>query len=184
MESIMELTQVYLKSVLHYCPETGVFTHIPRQREAFETDRAFNSWITKYANTVAGTVGYKGYRVIMVNKKIYRAHRLVFMYTNGEFPTQEVDHINGRRDDNRWANLREVSGADNSRNRRISKNNKSGANGVYYYPRHNRRKHWRAEIRHNTKCIIIGYFHSFEEAVSARKAADVKYGFHANHGGH
>lgn len=94
-------------------------------------------------------------------------------------PDEQIDHINHVRTDNRIVNLRKASNTENSRNASIGSNNTSGALGVWFEKRRNA---WVAEIKVDRRKIHIGQFDAFEDAVAARKAAEVKYGFHENHG--
>ncbi|EDD9119389.1 HNH endonuclease [Salmonella enterica subsp. enterica serovar Infantis] len=94
-------------------------------------------------------------------------------------PNEQIDHINHIRTDNRIVNLRKASNTENSRNASIGVNNTSGALGVWF---EKRRKAWVAEIKVDRKKIHIGRFEKFSDAVAARKAAEVKHGFHENHG--
>jgi hypothetical protein len=48
--------------------------------------------------------------------KVYQAHRLAFLYQEGKFPLEEVDHINHKKDDNRWSNIRHATRVENSKN--------------------------------------------------------------------
>jgi hypothetical protein len=91
---------------------------------------------------------------------------------------QQVDHINHDKLDNRACNLRCVTHTENQRNRSIRKDSSSGHIGVYFIAKNSK---WRAQI-YAGRNINLGYFKTFEEAVSARKAADITYGFHPNHG--
>jgi hypothetical protein len=84
---------------------------------------------------VAGCLQHNGYRHIGVLGKVYSAHRLAFLYMTGKFPLDEVDHKNHERSDNRWSNLREVTRLENSRNRSMHLNNKSGFSGVCWKKR-------------------------------------------------
>jgi len=112
------LDQDRLKELLHYDPETGVFT--------WRVDRG-----SVKAGSEAGCVHSNGYHLIKVCKKIFYAHRLVFLYMTGGWPSQHVDHINGKKRDNRWFNLRDVDVGMNSQNERSPRvNNKSGFLGV------------------------------------------------------
>ena len=90
-----------------------------------------------------------------------------------------IDHINGDPFDNRIDNLRLVTQRENSMNRRLSCNNKSGVIGVHYY---SSRKQWQAQITSEGKKINLGRFDNFDDAVKVRKDAEIKYGFHENHG--
>jgi hypothetical protein len=162
----MELTQEYLKSILNYNPETGIFT----RRRGGKGGAAGN---------VAGTVLAQGYIGAVINKRRYPVHRLAFLYMTGAFPMYSTDHINGVRTDNRWCNLRDVPQSENNRNVKLKKVNKSGVNGVYWDKARNK---WSAQIKCNSKTIALGRFDSFEDAISQRKKAEEKYGYHPNHG--
>jgi hypothetical protein len=61
---------------------------------------------------------------------LYREHRLAWLYMTGEWPTHEIDHINGDRVDNRFCNLREATASENRWNSRKRVNNTSGYKGV------------------------------------------------------
>ena len=94
-------------------------------------------------------------------------------------PVDQVDHIDGNGLNNRWNNLREVSSQENNMNMRLSSNNTSGVTGVCWATRD---KRWIANIKVNRKNKCLGYFTDFNEAVAARKAAEIEHGFHCNHG--
>ena len=83
-----------------------------------------------------------------------------------------VDHINGNGLDNRRENLRIVTQQQNAFNRAIQTNNTSGHKGVSLVKRNNK---WLARIGFNGKRIVLGTFDSYEEAVEARKIAEIKY---------
>lgn len=92
----------------------------------------------------------------------------------------QVDHINHVRDDNRLCNIRLVDNTINSRNASIGKNNTTGVCGVYVDKR--RVKKYCAEIKVNKVKRFLGYFDTLDEAAAARREAELKYGFHSNHG--
>lgn len=127
----------------------------------------------------AGSIGQKGYVIIGLKSKGYKAHRIAWCLVKGSWPAQEIDHINGDRADNRLANLRSVSRAKNQRNQKMPSTNTSGVVGVC---RHNQSSKWRAEIYASGKQVCLGVFDEKAEAVAARKAAERKYGYHPNHG--
>lgn len=112
---------------------------------------------------IVGTQRKDGYVEICVDKKIYLAHRLVFMFFNGYFP-KEIDHINNIRNDNRIENLREVTHTQNQWNHALRKNNTSGYKGVCFNKKNNK---WRAQIRHDSKKIYLGMFETPQEAYEA-----------------
>lgn len=162
-----KLKQERLKEILHYNPEAGEFTR-----------KVSNNSRIKVGDIV-GTVRKDGYLRIMIDGKDYLAHRLAYLYITGSFPTNQVDHINHSKDDNRWINLRLVSNQENHRNQSMRVDNKSGFNGVYWSKHANK---WHSQIRSNGKKKHLGYFKDLDEAITARKKANIKYGFHLNHG--
>lgn len=164
----MELTQETLRQLLHYDPETGVFTWLESRGRVKK-------------GSVAGNQSFNGcklYVSIRILRKLYRAHQLVWLYMMGDIPP-EIDHINGDGTDNRWCNLREVTRQENCRNHRLRSNNLSGVCGVHWDPVNNK---WRAEIGLSGKGVKLGRFSNFFDAVCARKSAENRLGFHANHG--
>jgi hypothetical protein len=122
--------------------------------------------------SIAGTVRKSGYVGISIHGVVYYGHRLAWFYIKKEWP-RYIDHINGNKGDNRWANLRECSMAENQQNRTtIQINNTSGARGVSWYGRKNK---WTASIHVNYEKINLGFFQTKELAISARKIAKVKF---------
>ena len=113
---LSDITQDYLKQKFTYDGENLVWK-----------DTRFTSKIGKKA----GTTTLEGYRQIAVDKISVREHRLVFMYVHGYMP-KEIDHINGNRSDNRIENLRDCSKAENLRNTKIPRTNKTGVKGVFW----------------------------------------------------
>jgi hypothetical protein len=97
----------------------------------------------------------------------------------GRFPEDQIDHINHDKADNRWINLMIVSCRDNSRNFPKYKNNTSGSTGISW---HKRDKKWTASIYVDGRKVHLGAYKNKKDAIYARAAADVKYGFHLNHG--
>ncbi len=160
------LTQKRLKELLHYDPETGDFTN--------RTTRSSSA----IKGNIAGSLESIGYVCIRIDYVRYWSHRLAWLYMTGDIP-EEVDHINHDRSDNKWSNLKWANKTINTRNKSLSKNNTSGINGVFWDKRHNK---WYAEITANHKKTFLGYFVQIKDAGEARKAADIKYGFHPNHG--
>ena len=128
-----------------------------------------------YAFTATMTIGYKSGSIFCYT--LY-AHRVIWAIHYGEWPSDQIDHINHDRADNRLVNLRTVSKMENSRNMSKPSNNTSGCVGIWLI--HNGR--WRAGIEADGERIHVGYFGTKSEAIKARKKAEVKYGFHKNHG--
>lgn len=128
---------------------------------------------------IAGHFHYTGYIKLMCKGERHQAHRIVWLMAYGCFPSSALDHINHNRSDNRLCNLRMATRTQNNRNARLRKDNKTGVPGVNFIKRLGK---WRADIRVNTKTIYLGLFMHWFDAVCARKAAQNKYGFHANYG--
>ena len=117
----------------------------------------------------AGTIDNKGYRSIYFNKIPYLAHRLIWRIHYGEWPKNEIDHINRIPADNRIANLRVVTSLMNCQNRTISKNNTSGYPGVYWNKKND---NWYVSISIHNKQKCVGYFKTKDDAIEARKNAE------------
>ena len=129
---------------------------------------------------IVGSVSSSGHLVVYIFGRSYKLHRIIWVYLYGHAPKGQIDHINGDRADNRASNLREVSNLDNCRNQKIRKTNKSGVMGVCW---HKRRCKWQSNIMNNDgEFEYLGIFTSMFEAICARKSAEIKYGYHTNHG--
>jgi len=163
---IMELTQDYLKSILHYNPDTGVFTYTSTSR---------NGWNGR----TAGSIDYYGYRNLRILGTIYKAHRVAFLYMNGRWPTNDIDHINGTKDDNRWLNIRDVTKSGNLKNQKLNSRNTSRCTGVSWCAQ---TKKWVVRIKDGKQYRGLGRYGDFFEAVCARKRANIKFGYDSNHG--
>ena len=120
-----------------------------------------------------------GYRQIQLKSTVYLSHRLVWLYIHGCWPTNQIDHINGVRDDNRLENLRDVTRQENQRNRAKSTNNTSGHTGVYWNKAADK---WHSRIKIDGKYNNLGLYADLQDAIDVRKAAEKQYGFHTNHG--
>ena len=155
-----ELTAEYLRSILSYDPETGIFTRKVRTSTRVKV------------GDVAGSADGIGYLRIRLQSRKYKAHRLAWLYTYGEWPKDQIDHINRNRSDNRIANLREVTNKQNGQNRSKPSSNTSGYQGVHWNKQSSK---WQVKIKHNCKDIHLGYFAYLEEAISTRKAAEKLY---------
>jgi hypothetical protein len=144
-------SQDRLKQLLSYDPETGKFIWLvttPRAPKGAE----------------AGVKMGMGYRLIGLDGVRYLAHRLAWFYVHGEWPVEMIDHINGIRDDNRIANLRNATARQNSINSKTSRHNTSGYRGVSFS---SRKKKWHARITSEYQVHPLGYFDTKEAAYAA-----------------
>lgn len=187
----VELTHKYLKEALDYDPSTGIFTwRLDRPEYHFEDWRGRNGFISNIKdNLVAGSPSRKtkrnpvNYVVIGLGGRNYKAHRLAWFYVYGDWPEDDIDHINLNTLDNSINNLRVSVDKINHRNRSRYRNNKSGIPGVSFYTRLGK---WQAEgqqvldgkrIRH-----YLGVYTSFFDACCARKRWELEFDYSPNHG--
>lgn len=158
-----DLSAARLRELLHYDPETGVF-----RWNQTRCGRAM-------AGAVAGRLNAGGYWKINVERRNHAAHRLAFLYMIGEWPSGEVDHINGAKCDNRWLNLRDVARVVNMQNQREAhSNSKTGMLGVTFHPKNGK---FQARIQVDKKPKSLGYFAKAEDASAAYR--DAKRRLHA-----
>jgi hypothetical protein len=124
------------------------------------------------------------YRLVCITldgkTKLYKLHRILVALREGrEISDLYVDHIDGNGLNNRSDNLRLATQQENQKNRKLNSNNLSGYSGVYW---NKAKQKWRACIKVDGKEIHLGYFDKLEDAVAARQQAEIKYGYHENHG--
>lgn len=173
-------TQEELHAMLRYDAETGKLYWKARPLSSFASECVGAAWNTRRAGSEAFTArdrhGYKHGAIYGVS---FRAHRIIWAMLSGSDPAGQIDHINGVRDDNRPDNLRVVGDGENRKNQKKPKDNTSGHIGVCWNKNAGK---WVAEIKASGKRVYLGLFPDLPSAVSARKAAELKYGFHANHG--
>jgi len=166
MASSHILTAAEARQLLDYNPETGILTwrHLDRSQCASEM-----AWRAKSRvfGSVAGSIAVNGYRSIAIGAKRYYAHRLAWLIMTGGWPTDDIDHRNGDRDDNRWSNIRAASRSQNHQNR-VGRED-TGASW------HERMGRWRAVITLDKKQKHVGYFDTEEEAVAAYREAKALY---------
>lgn len=155
----MTITAEEVRNLLDYNPATGAFTRRVR------TSMRIN------VGDAAGCPNGKGYLLIRLQNRLYRAHRLAWLYVHGEWPPHEIDHIDGNRSNNAIANLRPSTHAQNMQNLAKKSSNTSGVTGVHW---DQLRSKWKAEIGANGTVLRLGSFASKEEARNAYLAAKAK----------
>jgi hypothetical protein len=152
-----ELTAETLRDLVSYDSATGEFRwRIRRSQSVRAGDRV--------GYPVASTGGYW---MTEICGKAYLLHRLAWLYISGNWPKDQIDHINGVRTDNRLANLREATHAGNCRNSKTRSDNRSGFRGVSWHPR---TRKWQARICSNGGDIYLGIFDTPEAASAAYEA--------------
>lgn len=165
------ITQTQLKKILHYNQSTGIFTR--------KKDQSINIKSGDIAGTIRKPCNGKSYIQISVRGKIYYAHRLAYLYVIGKFPRNKTDHQDGNGLNNKWHNIKPATSKENSQNMRLRDNSISGCCGVNWHSKANK---WQVTIGVNLKSIYLGLYSDIKKAISIRKKAEVKYGFHKNHG--
>lgn len=150
-----EITAELVRQLLNYDPMTGQIT------------RRIDGSVATHAHP-------RGYLSLNVKRRAWLAHRLVWLYMTGRWPEHQIDHINGVRTDNRWANLRDVTATVNYQNQRIARsNNRScGLLGVTW---DKSRGKWKASIRTETGDVYLGRFDDAETAHQAYLAAKRRF---------
>lgn len=149
------LTAERLRELFTYSPETGAF------KRRIDAGR----WGRIKAGSSAGGVDTEGYLAIRIDGHIYRCHRLAWLYVTGEWPTKLVDHRDGVRANNRFANLRDESRQVNQENMHgPMSSNTTGFLDVHF---HKAAQKFEAFINVKGKKKYIGLFDSAEEASEA-----------------
>ena len=142
----MSLTQERFKELLHYDPETGAFT-----------------WLVGKGNVKAGDKAgcrSNGYLRVRIDRKDHLAHRLAWLYIYAVLPPDDIDHINGGRADNRVANLRLATQAQNRQNlRKAHRDSATGYLGVEQVKRGFRAQIMVRGVKHN-----LGLYPTVEDA--------------------
>jgi hypothetical protein len=157
MKTLKEhFTPEQLRSFLEYDPVTGVL----RWRVSEVLGR-------RKAGSIAGSLRPTGYLNISINGKNFLAHRAAWAIYFGAWPNGILDHINGQRSDNRIANLRPTTIAQNAANSGPRSNNKAGIKGIFRTPS----GRWKASIRVDGCNVSLGLFDTSLEAGDAYQTA-------------
>ena len=155
------ITQELVKSLFDYDSSTGIF----KRKVTVATNAK--------AGQILNTKGSGGYLQVKINRTPIKVHRLAWLYVYGEFPTDTIDHINRKRDDNRIENLRVCKIAENLQNKSFYANNTSGYKGVVV-----KANKFAAQITACKKVKHLGYFFNAEDAHKAYVLAAKKLHTH------
>lgn len=157
----------YFKKYLNYRSNDGCFLWKESRGRVKRLDKA-------------GTINNKGYLIININGKLWQAHRLVWLFANGEFPEHQIDHIDGNKLNNCIYNLRDVTNRENNRNKSRPSNNSSGVSGVFFHKKY--KKYYVTITGKNGFRIHLGQFNNLLDAAAMRLSAEKDHGYHINHG--
>jgi hypothetical protein len=152
------ITLERVRELVSYDPETGDFLRLVRVAN-------------QKAGVKAGAVNKLGYVSIRLDNGTYLGHRLAWFISYGNWPAQQIDHINRNRADNRLVNLREVSSSENKQNCGARSNNKIGIKGVHQCRTTGR---WIAQIASECRYYYLGRFDTPELASEAYRSAAAK----------
>jgi len=159
------ITQEYLKELFSYDGEQLIWI---RRRQGIKV------------GSIAGCLDAEGYRIIRVDGKNYKSHRLIWLWVYGEWPQEQIDHVNGKRDDNKITNLRDVSQSINLRNSKKQKNNTSGITGVYWSKKYG---NWSAIVFQGGEKRFLGAYDCKYRAASIRHfAMEIEGNYTERHG--
>lgn len=152
-----DITLARVKELVEYDPATGAFTMLtpPDASDFFKY---------RWAGRKLGTWNDKGYFLLRLDGRYWRAHRIAWLIMTGRMPTLEIDHIDGNRGNNRFSNLREVSHRENAQNLKINTRNTSGYLGVSFFKK---TKQWEATIMVDQVSFKLGIFNTAEDASAA-----------------
>lgn len=145
------ISALELRERLQYDPNTGLWIWLKTPRLGF-------------VGKPAGSIDAYGYRIIKIDGKSYKASRLAHLYMTGEWPEDEMDHVDTKPWNDIWTNLRPATRLENIQNRLKRQDNTSGAIGVYWNEPNQK---WIAQIGKT----YLGSFDVFEEAVAVRDKA-------------
>lgn len=147
-----ELTVEFIRDRLDYNPNNGEFKIRKKSGKK------------GVVGNKTGSKGKNGYVYLYLNNNVALAHRVAWVYVYGEWPNEQVDHINRDRSDNRISNLRLASQSQNSCNGSLRSTNKSGYRGVSWSKE---KKKWVSRIVKDRKQYVLGYFDDKEKAYMA-----------------
>lgn len=158
-----KLTADRLRELVSYDPATGEMRWRVRASQRCR------------AGDLVGSAHVDGYRATCIEGRACLLHRVIWLYVHGEWPVSQIDHINGDRADNRLANLRPATPAQQTGNTRRYSRNTSGVKGVSWYAK-GRKWHAQVGVKH------LGYFDTKEDAADAYQLGAAEYfGEYASH---
>lgn len=169
------------RSRFDYDPLTGDLRFKDPGPGAYGTLKGYRIFKRKCVGKIARTPHSSGYICVNVLGQSILAHRLIWAIVTGRDPGVTIDHIDGDRANNRWANLREATRSQNAMNRRVRSDNTSGATGVCW---HAATRQWAASIGSGKTRVHLGLFDDIVSAKRAyRAAASQRHGEYAAHYG-
>lgn len=174
------ITPAIVQALLTYEPETGDFTWKSRARHWFRREADWKTWNKRFAGKPAlAAKDSQGYRHGQILGRPIKAHRAAHAFMLGEWPPDQIDHIDQDRSNNRWSNLRAVSRSENLKNTKLPTRNTTGAIGVSF--RKDLGK-FQAKIRIDGKNRSVGTYPDVATAAAAYRFMARRSGFSERHG--
>jgi len=180
------ITAEFVRAILDYDPETGVLTWKRRGPDSFvsgnrqSAEHKCNAWNAKFEGRICGCVNSIGYWQVTIHNKHYLGHRIAWLWIEGSWPKDEIDHADMNSVNNRWSNLREATRAENGWNKKKKGGSGSALKGACF---DRARSLWTARGRREGKTICLGRFKTEREAHEAYlEFADKNYGIFARSG--
>jgi hypothetical protein len=124
-------------------------------------------WLEDYCNKKVagkqvGTTNSSGYKQVILNKKSFMVHRIIYEMFKGKIPDKlQIDHIDRNKINNSLDNLRLCTNSENCMNKAAQCNNKYNSKGIYFDKEYQK---FRVRIRKNNKRFYLGRFDTLEEA--------------------
>ena len=169
--AIREVTPQSVREAFDYDPATGI---VRWRKQCGPRCRV---------GAQVGTKHYTGYLTVKLAGKRHQLHRIIWLWMTGHWPPVFIDHKNGKPLDNRWANLRLATVAENNRNCFAHRDNKLNTKGVSEVKSRRGVVKYRAQIKHRGKVYYLGQYDTIELAANAYKiAAATMHGEYMNAG--
>lgn len=173
---ILSIEQI--AEVIRMDAASGLLFWKDRPRAMFRRECDYRNWNANKADSEAMiSLDHEGYKSGEILGQRHLAHRVVWALAHGSWPEKTIDHIDGDKTNNRIGNLRDVTNEVNNRNKRKRSGNPASVMGVCQRGE----SRWIAYIYAGRR-IHLGSFSDFTDAVAARKSAEIRHGYHINHG--
>lgn len=143
--------QKLIKERCNYDPETGFVTWKDPEKYRVKHRDGQAGWIQK--------IGNRKYRTLVIQRRFIMTHRIAWFLHHNEWPTKEIDHIDGDGLNNKISNLRHVSKRENALNKDVHRTGR-----LFGCCFNKESKKWQAAIRINGKKVMLGSFNTELEA--------------------
>lgn len=168
----------YLKECLSYSEKTGALFWRARPPSHFKHCKRDKHWEARRRNArcagnTFGSVGAKGYVRGSIDGVQAYAHRVIWKMVHDDEP-ENIDHLNGDAGDNRLENLRACTHSENQRNQKLSTNNTSGVQGVFY---HRQSGGWFSRITAKDGQALSKYSKSKSTVIAWRRRMERTHGY-------